>query len=427
MKNILVLGLLSWVTWANAVDEANFESLWAKMKTQSLHIKAQESEKEASDEGHSRAQRHWLPRAYLGSSMFETNDPTQIFFNNLGQRSVEQTDFMLGNLNNPDREKFRFTTIGVDLPLYEGGFKASQVDMLSLMIKANQEELKAKKTSEYTELTKNYISYASIKKLLASLDDLKNKTEAIVNRYQVGDRSNLVGHSGLLGLKGVQNRILGLSALFHSLKNSNQDWFHEKLQVSLSANEVSELKTFLDEKYQIVSSSGISTALLAQKYKAQTLDEVISMERARFLPRVGLFGQMNQYQGDRDTATAHAVGLYLQWDLFNPDSYGRVSQAKLKAISAENKIKAYEQDEKIGRQKLTSLKETLETNLKLLDESEKLLGEQTQNMMNLFKNGMINALQLAEVVNRRVDILENKQKLEAQYIDVRSELYKLNN
>ena len=76
---------------------------------------------------------------------------------------------------------------------------------------------------------------------------------------------------------------------------------------------------------------------------------------------------------------------------------------------------------------LLESKATLEKNLVLLEKSDNLLKEQTQNAMKLFRSGMLSALQLAEVINRRVDLIDNKNKAEAQYLDVYSRLYLLNN
>ena len=76
---------------------------------------------------------------------------------------------------------------------------------------------------------------------------------------------------------------------------------------------------------------------------------------------------------------------------------------------------------------LLESKITLEKNLVLLENTDGLLKEQTQNAMKLFRSGMLSALQLAEVINRRVDLIENKTKVESQYLDTYSRLYQLNN
>jgi hypothetical protein len=79
------------------------------------------------------------------------------------------------------------------------------------------------------------------------------------------------------------------------------------------------------------------------------------------------------------------------------------------------------------RDQLLDSKSTLEKSLVLIEDSDKILKEQTSNAMRLFRSGMLNALQLAEVINRRVDLIENKYKIESQYLDVSTRIYQLNN
>ena len=167
--------------------------------------------------------------------------------------------------------------------------------------------------------------------------------------------------------------------------------------------------------------------ILAQEIKTSTLDDIKEMEKARHLPKIGFFAQNNMYRGNRDTQNAQAFGLYLMWDIFNSDSYGRVGEANAKALAAQAKIESGKQTEKIMWDQMNSSKITLEKSIELLSNSDVLLKEQTVNAMKLFKSGMISALQLAEVLNRRVDLIENKSKVESQYLEVYSRIYQLNN
>jgi hypothetical protein len=187
------------------------------------------------------------------------------------------------------------------------------------------------------------------------------------------------------------------------------------------------LKDFLNINLVHSSTTSYSSMLLSQELKVKTLEDAKEMEKARFLPRVGLFAQNNIYSGDRNTANAQAYGLYIMWDIFNSDSFGRVGEANAKSMAALAKLQAGKQEEKIMLQQLMETKTTLEKSLILLEGTDTLLKEQTQNAMKLFRSGMLSALQLAEVINRRVDLLEKKNIVEAQYLDVYSRLYQLNN
>lgn len=78
----------------------------------------------------------------------------------------------------------------------------------------------------------------------------------------------------------------------------------------------------------------------------------------------------------------------------------------------------------IAEQSLLSSDATLTGNRKLLLESEQLLSEQARVAFRLFQSGSIQALQLAEVLNRRVDLVLSLKRLDEQWIQVRADLKK---
>lgn len=425
---MLPLLLLSLHAWSQSTTKG-FDEVWGQLYQKSLKQKSAILEKEANEESLKRADRHWLPRVYVSGQWFSTNDPTQVFFNNLGQRAIEQADFTPSDLNRPGREAFRAGVLGLDLPLYEGGFKSAQSSMYQALVKSSEIELKAKRSEEYAELARQYGSLLIISQNESRLRELKMNLRKVISSYQVGAQSNPVGYSGLLGLKGVDNRIEGILAQYEMKIGNARQWINTKTEeASLWQPDGKEKITdFLVTKLSSSSQSAHSSMILSQEMKLKTLDEMRNMEKARFLPRVGIFANNNLYSGDRDTETSQSYGLYLQWDLFNSDSYGRVGEAAAKALAEQSKLNAFKQEERIMLGQLQDSKMTLEKTLKLLDDSDVLLQEQSSSAMKLFRSGMLNALQLAEVINRRVDLVENKLAAETQYLDVWSRLYQLNN
>lgn len=414
---------------AHSAEVKKFNTLWDEIYQKSYDKKSSELERETFELSLKRADRHWLPRVYLGGQWFSTNDPTQVFFTNLGQRSIQQADFIPSDLNYPGRKNFKTATLGLDLPIYEGGMKSTQSSMLKSLVKASELEIKARKSEEYAEFSRQYgglIIYTENEKYLS---DLKSKLGSIIASYQVGSQSNPVGYSGLLGLKGVINRING--ALYEvELKIQNAKfWINSKIEKNedWAPDTTIKLGEFLKQNLSQSAHQSYSSMLLAQEIKTSTLDDVKEMENARHLPKIGFFAQNNMYSGNRDTQNAQAFGLYLMWDIFNSDSYGRVGEANAKALAAQAKIESGKQTEKIMWDQMNSSKITLEKSIELLSNSDELLKEQTVNAMKLFKSGMISALQLAEVLNRRVDLIENKSKVESQYLEVYSRIYQLNN
>jgi hypothetical protein len=47
--------------------------------------------------------------------------------------------------------------------------------------------------------------------------------------------------------------------------------------------------------------------------------------------------------------------------------------------------------------------------------------------MKLFRSGLLSALQLAEVLNRRVDLIQQKNQAQIQSVEVHSKIYQLMN
>lgn len=428
MKTFLLLALLL-LPLVSYSQTKNFEDIWTTLYQKSYQQKSVAQETHANELSLARAKRHWLPRVYVSGQLLRTNDPTQVFFNNLGQRSIEQADFAPSDLNNPERQTFRMGTLGVDLPLFEGGYKMSQTSMYESLVKSSEMQMKAKKSEEYSELGRQYGAVLVHSKNEMLLKDLKTNLEKIISSYQVGSQSNPVGYSGLLGLKGVDNRIEGMLTEFEMKIANSKKWINTKIESeqSWSPDTNQNLSDYLNQNLTSAGTNSYSTMLLAQELKLKTLDDMKSMEKSRFLPRVGLFAQNNMYAGDRNTAYSQAYGLYLMWDIFNSDSFGRVGEAGAKALAEKSKLQAAKQDERIMLDQLMESKMTLEKNIELLNKSENLLKEQTQNAMKLFRSGMLNALQLAEVINRRVDLIQNKNNAENQYLDVYSRLYQINN
>lgn len=424
----LALTLFSTAAFSQPVNKS-FDELWKELFHKSFHQEAIGQEKVASELSLERAKRHWLPRAYVTGQWFSTNDPTQVFFNHLGQRSIEQADFIPSDLNRPGRKNFSAASLGLDLPLYEGGMKLSQTSMFESLVKASAMEMKAKKTEEYAELGRQFGMALLYTQNAVLLNNLKKKLEGIIANYQVGSQSNPVGYSGLLGLKGVSNRIEGMLSEYELKSMNAKKWIAKKTETDENwTPDIKEnLNDFLSSNFTHTSSSAYSSLILAQKFKVETLDDQKEMEKARFLPRVGLFAQNSLYDGDRDSANAQTYGVYFMWDLFNSDSYGRLGEANAKAMAGKAKLEAYKQDEKIMLDQLLDSKVTLQKNLVLLRDSDRLLEEQTQNATKLFRSGMLSALQLSEVINRRVDLIENKNKAENQYLEVYSRIYQINN
>jgi hypothetical protein len=409
--------------------ELSFEDVWIKYFDNSHELAALKSEKEASELASKRSHLHWIPKVSLMGQWSDTNDPGQVFFNYLGQRSVTQNDFNPASLNRPVRQRFANGALGLDLPLYEGGMRSNQTTMYDMILKSNEFEIKTKRTEEYTELVRRFGSLISFNLNSSALNRLRADLDLIINSYQVGSKSNPIGYSGLLGLRGVLNRVEGMLNEFGMQIKNNKDWISNKAKINDEWHPISTYKffDFISNSLNNSESQSFSSLLLANEFKVSSMSHASNMEKARYLPKIGLFAQNNIYSGQRDSQASQSFGVYLMWELFNADSYNKFSEARAKTMAAEAKLLSGKQQESIMRENLRTSKITLEKNLILLDKSNDLLNEQSKNATKLFRSGLLNALQLAELMNRRVDVIEQKSKAELQYLEISSRLYQLNN
>ena len=74
--------VFSGLAMAEAPVNKSFDILWNEVYQKSYQQKSVAQDKEANDLSLARANRHWLPRAYVAGQWFSTNDPTQVFFKN---------------------------------------------------------------------------------------------------------------------------------------------------------------------------------------------------------------------------------------------------------------------------------------------------------------------------------------------------------
>lgn len=135
-----------------SAEGVGFNELWKRIEENSSARKSKYLEWKAGEIAKDRSDKHWLPRVYADLRTFQTNDPTLNFMGKLSQRSATDADFSTastrtrpGNfldsnnqpyttlnadtmnlfakdtLNYPGSHQYSRGTLGMDLPLYEGG------------------------------------------------------------------------------------------------------------------------------------------------------------------------------------------------------------------------------------------------------------------------------------------------------------------
>jgi outer membrane protein TolC len=160
---------------------------------------------------------------------------------------------------------------------------------------------------------------------------------------------------------------------------------------------------------------------------AKAAKQIIDAEKSRNLPRIGVFGESYAFNGDRKTATGYSAGLYLNWNLFSAGDMGATEQAISRSHAAQYYAEATSQKEKMEFVGMKEMQVALVKTLGTLSESQKLLDEQIKIANTLFRNGMINALQLVEVLSRRVDLVGLQTDARMNLVNVQSQLLMLTN
>lgn len=402
----------------------SFEQIWNIARESDLSIQSAKNESEAASFESDRQSRHWQPQLILEATGTQTNSPSLSFFSKLGQRSIVQSDFDPDQLNEPGSSFFTNAKLSLDWKAYEGGASRARAKMAAEMAEAKHFSKLAQMNRTRAELAAAYAKLLALKEQSAQQNNLKNRVEKILNSYKLGSKENLIGRSGLLGLKNLKNRIDTAD-----LQNQSQEFFWKsRIQISIPDLPIEwsiqshSVNQFIDEHLNPHLTTEPSFQDQAAMNYAKAMLEKSSLNRANFLPSLGLFAEGDLTNGKRDTSTAYAAGAYLRWNIYNAQNWDSVEQARREALMAQANTKLQELGTKNQIKNSLTQIENLRRSLDLMSESLKLLEEQTKNTYSLFQSGTINVLQLVEALSRRQDLIENRARLQFEFINAHSTL-----
>lgn len=410
---------------AESVSRYRFKEVWAKIHAKAPDLVAAQNDWQAAEINRSRLSRHWYPRVFAEGKAYSTNDPALNFMSLLGQRRIGTSDFAPLALNQPGSHFYQRGTLGLDLPLYEGGSKQAAAESAKMNAEAMRYGKDAAELKRYVDAASAYASLLVWEDQKKALSNLLSNIDDTLSRYQIGSKGNPVGYSGLLGLKNLKNRLEGLLAENRAKRFEKSEWLRVSsgdLPGNWTPSET-DIRSFI-ERYLSRTPVADSASLSERMYRAsaEAIEKSKSAETARFLPKVGLFGTGDLYSGNRNTATSYTAGAYLQWDLFSAPNAGAVRQVEHQAAAAQARAEAEGQRSNWIRTSSTQAIASLDQNLKLMDESMKLLEEQTTTARGLFRNGSISALQLVEVLARRADLLVSRAEAQLALAQAKAQL-----
>lgn len=408
-------------------ETLQFSRIWEKIKSNSPSQKAAASEAEAAVISKNRSGRHWLPTIYADAKAYTTNDPAVTFMSNMGQRGVTQEDFIPDNLNNPGSGNYQKGTLGLDLPLYEGGAKTEAARAMEKLADAKKYQSSSVYLNEFSTAASAYGQIIVLIKISEELKSMSGRVDSILANYQGGLRSNLVEYSGILSLKALQNRIKvhlaenesRTSALRVYLEKMSgntlgTDWTPHKEDVILFAENYMKAENLTAE-----GSFGVK----AYQSMAESSANRAEAEKAIFLPKVGLFAETNIYNGKRDTADSYTAGFYIRMNIFSPTDYGAVKQAELESDAFKYKAKDAKLKGEIELNRLYTFADILKKNISLMKENTTLMNELVRNSQKLFSSGAIKSFQLVDVFSRKTDLIINLASAEEEYLSVMAGIY----
>lgn len=421
-KSGLFSALLLVVSSTAQASTTDFDSLWKDVSEKSHGIIAEKSEFQASEWGAKRAGRHWAPRLLLNAQVASTNAPSTTLFSTLDSRSLLASDLNPGTMNEPSRQWFKRGGLTLDWPLFEGGSSVAVSRGASLESQSRALALQSQVSEEYARLASDYAKLLALRSEVKAYMGLKEKLQSLLSRYKVGSKDNPVGYSGLLGMRSLLNRLDG------NLDQANADIFTIEKSIQLrsgrdgqpvetSADEKS--LNFIEEKLSIRNDSRNRSSLSAEsmRLRADARAEYAKAERARWLPKLGVFSSGNLVSGPRDSGTNTEYGAYMQWQLFSAGNIGAYLESSLHATAAEEKASEETQKSQILKASLSKTVPVLRENLKRTENSFELTTEQVAVTEKLFRNGSINALQFVEVLSRRADVVQARRQIEYAYVD----------
>jgi hypothetical protein len=406
----------------------SFEEIWKKTRNVSPGQREAALEKQSAAIARDRSSRHWLPRAFAEYRYFLTNDPGAVLMSNMGQRSVSQNDFNPSTLNNPDSIRTGKGTIGIDLPLYEGGGRVAENQALA---RISEGKVFAEKYIQKYEFGRSAVSYGSIASLKLGrerLKALKDQVQILLAGYRDDLKSNPVEYSGILGLKALNNRLQAILDDNESRVQSERFFLEKITGNSFPENwktQDTDILEFVEKYFSKESASGYSESYRIKEYNAyaESAREKAEGKKSVFLPTLGIFSNADVYNGERGIDHSYSAGFYVRMNILSPTEYGSVAQALSESNAAKSKAENARLQEQIERDKLFRMTATLKNNITLLRDSLVLINEQTANSFRLFSNGSIKALQLAEVLSRKTELIENLREAEEGYLSNASGLY----
>ncbi len=384
--------------------------------------KSSEYSLKASEVEVSKAQKHWLPTLYIDSSAYETNDPTKTFMGNLYQRSIRASDFDPNAINRNASGQYSKSSVGVNLPIYQGGSGVAYNDMAKNMVESKKYDLKQTEIEQYSYAAATYIALVSLNEQKIKLEKIAKNIDEILKKYSLRDQKNQIGYSGYLILQASENKTKSFiidnqektKALYLRLKEMG---FESEVAWNVKPQAFEEyLNKYLN--FNALENSSFKTSALKAKVDATRNQE--KLDNAKNLPQLNLFAENYVFNGNRSNQSGYSAGLNLHWNFFDPFSYNNGEIASNNSSASRYEYLAYQQNEKSEIEYLNSQINSLQEAVRLANKNDELMFKNVAVSKELFKSGSITASNLSDSIMKYLDNFVYLANAQMQLIDLYS-------
>ncbi len=422
MYKLLIVFLCS-ISISNVLaDDQYFNELWNRVLVKSDALKATENQSLVSEEDFKKASRHWLPEVYAGAASFMTNDPGANMFGLLSQRKITQSDFMPDSLNKPEMNHFTKASLGIEFPLYQGMAGDNYKKMTERLALADKLQITAVIKKTYREYIKLITNIQLIDNNLRYYFEKNNELLKLNSNYQVGNKENLLGYSGKLGIDNIKLKIKSTEEMLLAKKKTLLYALEEMTDSKIDLEKLSKIdieKIWSESWQKGLHDTRDETKIFESQVKA--LEVSTDLAKARLRPQVALFADQTIFKGERDLADSQTIGLSVKWSIFSSENLSTESRALYSYYAAKNMHLAKVEEDKIQYTALTNYEQGLNANIENMHDSKKLLAEQSKATNKLFKNGLINILQHLEVFNQDLDLNYKIYEIEEKRIEIKAD------
>lgn len=421
--SIFTMLLFAPIFSANA-GEISFDEVWNIIYKNSHSVKAAEFDKNATKTAKIRSTMNWLPKVYVAGSAYQTNDPATVFMGKLKQEKISATDFNPDYLNQPEKSDFYTGSVGVELPLFEGGQKYREYTANKHFDKSAELNKKHTRNSLYAEVVQQYGSLIILRDEREQLQEVQRTMDEVSKHYQLNSSQNPMGKSGALGLKALSNR-LDIMLMENLEREKSVRELMSAKGVESTEWDVSNISfnDLLSQKVKLDLSSE-SYGLMSSDEQALGIRQNAKGAAAAHLPYISAFAQNDTFHGDRGTGNGYTVGVSFKWSLYDPSTQGIQREAEMKAAAQQERIAMMRENENANRKSLKSGLEASQQSVFLMRENYELFVNQTNETNKMFKNGAINVLQWLEVLSRRTDTIQGLR--DAQLNLLQMNVYSIN-